>query len=280
MNKRFVRILGIIFLPVSVLLINACGPEGMTEQDVVLDENTDNIFGYAGLYGHQWSEYGKCNDALDNNGNGLVDSVDPDCHINPGPLRDLSILPFPFGHNYFPDVRLDIPGGPGYLGSFRDPAMLTRWSRFLIENNYLNGQLDFLGVGVNPEVVPIPMPLPERLNQGTFHQGNNNNVSARALHVFDMYHPNAAGPAVVDQVAAAAKAPSADPKDKTAVSARAALRVNVPNAGNYGASTRYVPQVYTKTSNRSGAMYRAGGPNSGFGGSQGADKAARTGNED
>lgn len=260
MNKQIVRLLGLVCIPVGALLLNACGPQEMTEQqEVVLDEAaSDSWIFLNGTY----SEYGHCNNAIDDNGNGLIDSYEPDCHINPGPLRDLSVYDFPVGHNYFPDVRMDLPGGPGYRGRFRDPDLITRWFRFLNEVDGNTAGIEF-GPGFNPEVVPVPLPLPGDTDQGTTHQGNNNDISIRALHVWDMFHP-APPPAVGS---AAADAPKA-----------AAVATDLSDAA------RYEPKVYTRAKGIiggwPGGMYDSqGSPFKGFG-SQGAVQPARTGNPD
>lgn len=256
--KKRISTLGLILIPVSALLINACGPADMAESEVSLDEKASDSWVFInGVY----SEYGHCNNALDDNGNGLVDSADPDCHVNPGPLRDLSLYDFPVGHNYFPDVRMDLPGGPGYLGKFRDPALITRWFRFLTEADGDVAATQILGNGVNPEIVPIPAILPLDTDQGTTHQGNNNDINITALHAWDMFHPV---PAMM-YGAAAAQAPNAE-----------AIK-------QLGDNARYIPMVSTKSQSMTpgdpGWFYRAQGPFSGNG-SQGAIKPARTGNQD
>lgn len=184
MNKKIVTILGFCLIPVGAIMLNGCAPEELVNQaaeqnDLALDEATsDNWIMFGGLY----SEYGRCNSMWDVDGDGLVSSHDPDCHLNAGPLRDLSLYDFPQGHNFFPDLT-KIPKGerPGVPGGFRNRAQITRWLRFLTEpDSSVAGIIPF-GDGVNPEVVPVPAPLMNKIPQGTYHQGNNNNVSIRGL---------------------------------------------------------------------------------------------------
>jgi hypothetical protein len=186
MNKKILIMLGTIVVPVGALLLSACGPTNQMDSELALDEATDNWVVYNG----QISEYGRCNDAWDNDGDGLTDSYDQDCHLNAGPLRDLSLFNFPQGHNFFPDTSKIIPGGPGSLGGFRNRAQITRWLRFLTEPDGNTAGIDLLSPGVNPEVVPTPALLPAKVHQGTAAQGNNNNVSLRALHALYLEHGN------------------------------------------------------------------------------------------
>lgn len=200
MKRRILTMLGIIAIPVGAILLNSCGPEAVTDSEVTLDEASDNWIFLDGWF----SEYGACNDTLENDGDGLVDSHDPDCHINPGPMRDLSLFDFPQGHNYFPDITMDIPGGPGFDGGFRDIDLITRWFKFLDEPDGDIAGIDVYDPGVNPALVPIPAFADAPIPLGTFHQGNNNNPSVRSLHVVDLYHPAIVIPPapVVDGVAA------------------------------------------------------------------------------
>lgn len=194
MKKKTLALLGVVFLPVGAILLNSCGPEAsMDVQDVALDEVSNKWGLGAGpmyAYAHNaWiTEYGSCEDGWDNDGNGLKDAEDPACHIGPGPLRDLSLFNFPEGNNFFPDVAKDVPYGPGYMGLFRDPAMEARWFRFLTQADGSVAGIDLLSAGVNPDVVPFPEPLPVRQDQGTWAQGNNNNLFVPALHEIYLDH--------------------------------------------------------------------------------------------
>ncbi len=252
MNKKIMTVLGFFLIPVGAILLNACGPEGMMNQEeanvnqeeLVLDETSDNWSIFGGLY----SEYGRCNSMWDVDGDGLVSSHDPDCHINAGPLRDLSLYNFPIGHNFFPDLTRIPRGGPGVPGGFRDRAQMTRWFRFLTEpDGGVAGIIPF-GEGVNPDVVPVPAPLAMKIPQGTMHQGNNNNVSIRGLTNY-----YSADPAFVPIVPRAALAPGAGAA-----------------AQEFG-----VPPIFNKVSNNAllqGLFYK--------GGSQGAFHRMDTGNPD
>lgn len=210
MNRRIVTILGILSVPVGAVLLNACGPEGMNNSELGLDEASDNwaspiSAAYGMLPNSLWGEYGHCLDTWDNDGNGLVDMADPNCHIAMGPLRDLSLFDFPEGHNFFPDIANIVPGGPGWGGGFRDREQIARWLRFLTEPDGNVAGIDVYTPGVNPEVVPLPARLPEPILQGTAAQGNNNNLSLRALHAAYMDHEFLPPPA---PVVGAAVAPS------------------------------------------------------------------------
>lgn len=232
----------LLSVPVGGIILSACGPEMGADMD--LEQASDNYFPFA------LSEYGHCNDTWDNDGNGWIDMGDPACHINPGPLRDLSVLPYPVGHNFLPVPFADLAVGPGYGGGFRDPVELTRWFRFLTELDGNVAGTDILSPGVNPEIVPIPALLPARINQGTAHPGNNNNVSIRGLHVNFLDHEFLAAP-----------------------------------GGVIGSDldARYVPEIITTArgivGGNPGGFYRARGPFGGYG-SQGALQPARTGNPD
>jgi hypothetical protein len=155
MNKKNVSILlGLIFIPVGALLLNACGPQEQMNSELALDEASDNFLVVNGLY----SEYGRCNDAWDNDGDGRVDSADPDCHLNVGPIRDLSLANYPIGHNYNPAITDIRPDSPGFMGGFRNRAQITKWFRFLTDSDgYTAGTRALMGPGVNNAVVPIPM---------------------------------------------------------------------------------------------------------------------------
>ncbi len=185
MNKKIVTALGFCLIPVGAILLNACGPEGMNQEEVALNQDelaldtaSDNWVRFDGFIP---SEYGRCNAMWDVDGDGYVSSDDPDCHLNAGPLRDLSLYNFPVGHNFFPDLSKVPAGGPGVPGGFRDRAQMTRWFRFLTEPDGGTAGTILFGEGVNPEVVPVPMPLANKIPQGTAAYGNNNNVSIRGL---------------------------------------------------------------------------------------------------
>src|SRR4029077_16361221 len=123
MNKKIFGILGGISIPVVAILLNACGSVDVIDNDLALDQASDNWIYWDGHV----SEYGGCYNGWDDNGNGLKDSEDPDCHIYLGPLRDLSLATFPVGHNFFPDLSKIPYGGPGFDGNFRDIEQITRW---------------------------------------------------------------------------------------------------------------------------------------------------------
>lgn len=186
MNRKIKLCYGAIIVPMGAILLNACGPIDNMESDLALTEASDNWIVVNG----KLSEYGRCLDGIDNDGNGLVDSQDPDCHINAGPLRDLSLYNFPQGHNFAPDVSKIIPNGPGFPGGFRDRAQITRWFRFLTEPDGNIAATAYALPGVNPDVVPIPSLLPHKIHQGSMAQGNNNNVDLRSLHAFYLEHGN------------------------------------------------------------------------------------------
>jgi hypothetical protein len=204
MNTKI--ILGIVLIPVGALLLNACGSVDSIDVDnkdngLVLDEVSDNWNVVNGII----SEYGQCDDGWDNDGDGLIDSYDPDCHIAPGPLADLSLYDFPVGHNFFPDVSKIYPGGPGYPGGFRDWPQMTRWFRFLTDPYGEVEGYDLFDSDVDPTLVPIPAPLEARVNLGTSAQGNNNNLDIYDLNMFYLEYgflpglaPTAVVPASID----------------------------------------------------------------------------------
>ena len=184
MNKKIVTILGFLVIPVGAILMNACGPveemAGQQDELALNQESSDNLLPmYYGI--PNLSQYGRCRAFWDTDGDGLAGPEDPDCHINAGPLRDLSLYDFPVGHNFFADATKIPPGGPGTPGGFRNRMQMTRWFRFLTEpDGGVAGMIPF-GDGVNPVVVPIAAPLANKINQGTLAQGNNNNLSVRGL---------------------------------------------------------------------------------------------------
>lgn len=170
--KRTLRaILGLSLIPVGAMVMNACAPIEAEDAGLNLDEASDNYIWVGG----QPSEYGHCWDGWDNNGNGLIDSEDYDCHIL-GPINDLSLFAFPQGHNFFPDVSKVPITGPGFAGGFRDRPQTTRWFRFLTEPDGYVAGYDLFAPGVNHAVAPVPMPLVPKIRQGTAAHGNNNNV--------------------------------------------------------------------------------------------------------
>ncbi len=177
MNKKILKIVGLSLVPAGALFLNACGPdESMINQELALDEASDNYV----MPGGRVSEYGRCNDTQDNDGDGRADSYDPDCH-NIGPLRDLSVQNFPIGHNFAPDLSKIPAGGPGAPGGFRNRAQITRWFRFLTEADGGTAGITLLAPGVNHNVVPVPAPLGVKAMQGSYASGNNNNVDTRLL---------------------------------------------------------------------------------------------------
>lgn len=211
MKKKTLAILSMAILPGAILL-NSCGPEA-SSQDVILDEASSS-WGPMYVYrGGALSEYSYCNDGWDNDGNGLRDAEDPGCHMGPGPLRDTSLYAFPQGHNFFPDITKDIPGGPGYGGEFRDPALITRWLRYLTQIDGGVAGIDLLSPGVNIGLVPFPEPTVTRQEQGTRAQGNNNNLFWPAIsdiYLDNSFMPPEAGGYNMPLVAAPAVGP-ADP---------------------------------------------------------------------
>ena len=186
MKRKIIPVLGLLAIPLGALLINACGPQGdMNNDGLELESASDQFRSNAPMYYNnltQLSEYGLCDDTVDNNGDGLVDMADPDCHYI-GPLRDLSLYNFPVGHNFAPDITMTPPGGPGFAGGFRDREQITKWLRFLTEPDGFLGVIDIYSPGVNPGVVPVPAPLADKIEQGTFAQGNNNNVNPTWLAI-------------------------------------------------------------------------------------------------
>lgn len=178
--KIRLKMLGIAMIPVGAFLVTACAP--INNEELVLEENTDKI-------GVGWlTEFGRCNDGWDNDGNGMVDAADPQCHMSVGPLRDLSLFDFPQGHNFFPDINMTFPGGPGYAGDFRDPELMSRWLRFLTNMDGTVAGYDIFSPEVNPFLVPIPAPVPVKIFQGTAAAGNNNNLDIVGLHEFYLNH--------------------------------------------------------------------------------------------
>jgi hypothetical protein len=177
--KKLLNLLGATAL---ISLFAGCAPES---SELSLDSASDNYIMYNGMY----TEYGRCNDAWDNDGDGLRDEEDPDCHV-PGPLRDLSIAPaltggaITAGHNFVPDVSKIPFGGPGYPGGFRDPQQIANWIGFL--TNYYGWTAGIVpqGWGVDPLKVPVPMDSFPKLRLGTAHQGNNGNLGDNAISPF------------------------------------------------------------------------------------------------
>ncbi len=260
MNRKIIPILGFLAIPLGALLLSACGPQDLANENLTLDSASDKFLSWNGLI---YTEYGRCNDTQDNNGDGLADMADPDCHIGPGPMRDLSLFNYPFGHNFNPDITATQPGGPGFGGGFRDRAQITRWLRFLTEPDGFVSGIDIYGAGVDPLVVPTPAPLLNNVNQGTYAQGNNNNVDMAELHESYLAHGGILGPNVAAQPGATPVAPV----------------VGTP-------STEFIPPYYNEpvglAGDWPGAFYAAQGPRK-WGraiGSQGALKKASTGNPD
>jgi len=172
MKRSIKAIVGLSLIPIGALFFNACAPvEQSEEASLVLDEASDN---YVWLNGRP-SEYGHCRNGWDDNGDGLKDEQDFDCHIG-RPINDLSLFSFAQGHNYFPDVSKVPYTGPGFGGGFRDRPQITRWFRFLTEPDGYVAGYELFAPGVNHTVAPVPMPLIPKIPQGTAHQGNNNNV--------------------------------------------------------------------------------------------------------
>ena len=171
MKRQLLVILSLI--PAAAFLMTACAPvEETNEAGLALDEASDQFLVSNG----RPSEYGHCWDGWDNDGNGLVDNQDLDCHINPGPMNDLSVFPGPLGHNFLPDISKVPPGGPGFDGNFRDLPQISRWFRFLTNAYGYTSGYDLFAPGVNHLVAPVPMPLIPKIRQGTAAHGNNNNV--------------------------------------------------------------------------------------------------------
>lgn len=263
MKKKILIKLGAICIPVGAILLSACGPvEGMDSELALKEANSDNW----GLL----SEWGHCLDAWDNDGNGLVDMADPACHINPGPLRDLSLYSFPKGHNFFPDISRMFPGGAGWPGDFRDRDQITRWFRFLTEPDGNVAGIDVYGPGVNAEVVPVPAILPEDIEQGTAAQGNNGIASLRGLHEFYLDHDGIPAP-----VAPAAPVASVTViEDESADQAPSPIDVAATRAQR--AALEFAHPFYNQP-----VGFIGGWPGEFYkGGSQGALRPSRMGNED
>lgn len=224
MNKKIVITLGFFLIPVGAILLNACAPVDETQaQELAMSDVSDNIATpmYYGIPNP--TQYGHCRTFWDYDGNGWDGPEDPACHINAGPLRDLSLYNFPQGHNFLADQKIP-PGGPGYGGGFRDRAQMTRWFRFLTEPDGGTAGFSAFGDGVNPLVSPIPAPLLNKVEQGTRAQGNNNNLSVRGLTNYygidPLFVPGAAG----------AEAPSAG---KMPAYRASALEVKIPDLLNH-----------------------------------------------
>jgi len=232
MNRKILSILAVVAIPVGAILLNACGPVETTDNALAMDEASDNWIYWDGHI----SEYGACYDGFDNNGNGLKDSEDPDCHIYIGPVRDLSVAGYPVGHNFLPDIAKIPEWSPAAYGGFRDPGVISRWLRFLTE---LDGDIAGIDVdkpGFDITLVPLPQPTPEKIFLGTYAEGNNNNLDVTTMHTLFLDH---------SFLPAGAVAPAAE------VVAPAAGVVEVQ------ADTRYVPPFNRAT----------GGPNGGIPGS-------------
>lgn len=178
MKKKIVTFLGYCLIPIGAVLLSGCGPTNM-DSELNLAENSDqyvrDITGYPREIGHCW-------DGIDNNGNGLTDQEDIfDCqtvgpYANFGPIRDLSLAPQPFSHNFAPVLPGVIPSSPGFAESFRSMPLYVKWLRYLTEIDGNVAGTSVYGPGVNPLVTPVPAPLTNRVPQGTYAIGNNNNV--------------------------------------------------------------------------------------------------------
>lgn len=173
MKNTLLRALNAGILLAALAIVNGCAQV----DDLSLEQNSDN-------FGPFFTEYGHCKDGWDNDGNGLVDEQDPNCHFV-GPLRDLSAAPtiesvvagvFSPGHNFLPNTDLIPIGGPGEPGGFRDYAQIADWFGFLTDMNGITaGTVVGPAYGVDPKMSPTPAPLAYRNNRGTEAQGNNNN---------------------------------------------------------------------------------------------------------
>ncbi len=184
MNRKILIILGVVSIPVGAILLNSCGPVENMDNTLALDEASDNWIWWDGHI----SEYGGCYNGFDDNGNGLKDSEDPDCHIYLGPVRDLSVVDFPLGHNFFPDIAKVPAWSPASGGGFRDPGLISRWLRFLTEMDGGIAGLDIYKPGFDIDLVPIPQPSPVRIPLGTYAHGNNNNVDIGYMHTLFLDH--------------------------------------------------------------------------------------------
>lgn len=178
MKKKIVTFLGYCLIPIGAVLLSGCGPANM-DSELNMAENSDQYF--RDITGYP-REFGQCWDGIDNNGNGLTDQEDIfDCatwgpYANFGPLRDLSVAPQPFSHNFAPVVPGVIPTSPGYAGSFRSLPMQTLWNRRNTEIDGFTADGSLYGPGVNPYLNPVPAPLTNRVQLGDNMIGTGNNV--------------------------------------------------------------------------------------------------------
>lgn len=176
MKKKIVTILGYCLIPIGAVLLSGCGPANM-DSELNLAENSDQYMrDLAGI-----PREVHCWDGISDDGDGLVDQEDFDCRggglFGPfGPIRDLSIAPQPFSHNFAPVVPGVIPSSPGFGESFRSMPLYVKWLRYLTEIDGNVAGTSVYGPGVNPLATPVPAPLTNRVPQGTYAIGNNNNV--------------------------------------------------------------------------------------------------------
>jgi len=196
MNKKIRTVLSIASLPILGIFFSACGPEleNSNNDQIALDQASDEFVapGYQFNRAASITEWGRCQDTWDNDGNGLRDYADPACRVL-GPMRDLSLYNFPVGHNFAPVTTTKIPG-PGQGGGFRDRAQIARWFRFLTEPDGNTAGIEIIAPGVNRALVPIPQALVTKPFNGTYATGNNNNVNL--LEINDLFNDPTAAPKV------------------------------------------------------------------------------------
>lgn len=172
MNKKLLSLLGLTFL---ISILNGCAQE---QSDLSLDNASDNYIMYNGVY----TEYGQCSDGWDNDGDGLKDEQDPDCHT-PRLVNDLSLVPFLsncnlVGHNFCPDLSKVALGFTGFGGGFRDPTHIAAMTGALTNNYGWTAGIMPVGFGVDPLKQPLPVDTDHTFIKGSRHPGNNGDVAS------------------------------------------------------------------------------------------------------
>ena len=171
MNKKLLSLLGLTFL---INMLSGCAQD---PSDLSLNNASDNYIMYNGVY----TEYGKCSDGWDNDGDGLKDEQDPDCH-NPRLVNDLSLVPFlnncnAVGHNFCPDLSKSNIGYTGYdVASFRNASHIASMTGALTNNYGLTAGAMPIGYGVDPLKQPLPADVDHTFVKGNRHPGNNGDI--------------------------------------------------------------------------------------------------------